>query len=157
MLGLLHCPPNWCWLRCRVSGTSRDTKRFLWRVWIPEPTQTPLPAVPLNHPLCLHHSINSQLLHRTTASCPHRQGFHLVFWNIPQPSATLNPVVHSTAVHRLLVHLCEQPQNFIFACCHLSICFHLPYGIVFPTSYIHPNFSVPSVFISFAVVCLSQK
>lgn len=154
MLSSLHCPPNWCWLRCRVSGTSRDTKRFLWRVWIPEhklhSQQFPLTIPYVSITVLIPSS-------STTASCPHRQGFHLVFWNIPQPSATLNPVVHSTAVHRLLVHLCEQPQNFIFACCHLSICFHLPYGIVFPTSYIHPNFSVPSVFISFAVVCLSQK
>lgn len=68
------------------------------------PISSPCPS------LYLHHSINSQLLHRTTASCPHRQGFDPVFWGILQPSAnTWSQVCTSTALHPLLFHPCEQP------------------------------------------------
>lgn len=33
-----------CWLRCQDNSTSRETKRFLWRVWTSAPNQTPLPV-----------------------------------------------------------------------------------------------------------------
>lgn len=96
---------------------------------------------------------------------PHTRVWSGVLEHSPTLCNHLKPVVHQHSYSSLTFHPCEQHWNcLIFRQVRgshyqmeLHLCMLSLVHLLSSTSYIHPNSSIPSAFISFAVVSVSKR